>query len=661
MFDYAWRYDSLLKASLYFNSFRVIANLIILSLLTGLIWEVFAYMEKYREQQLKLNHELDRHMRTKLVHDPQIQPSENSPRLERTYIESQMSEEPSLSVTPPSRRQIKSKSGIEIKPSQQKVKKQEKAYDSNRNALLSEEDQNFITEPSPTIHPDEAQKENGSTNTFSSLDNLALRTMKSSSRNQLLSIHENLSYDNKDDDGRNHNLSEHKRPGIDLIASPSSPNNNWRFIDENEENREQIKESTSQIDQSKLENRPIKSKYSFNLKLKSLCKNNTSNNEDELESQTSEQEDEIIETIPFEGCSARSETSEKNRKETTNPEDISLRLSTMNNNILGGIRRNSQKRVSWKKDMNPVIINQVDMNASLERNNSATPKGQMEASGQGKSLVLKNFIKLPSFGREDISLDSKPLNKLQKSRSTSPKFMSTSKKRQDQQIEKKRSFREALESFVLGSNRDKSQNDSKQLDNEKNLSPGSEKAINRFSLINREDGKRDSLSDAKSPLTPQERSIMIRNLNFPILTCKKSTPNSARRNRHSLQIAASVLENSKPADLSISKSSTHSESDNPALVDQVRLEREFYTRKIRICQHIARFSNQLDYVFDPSQKSKFTHDVLILRLEELEGDDNQESLSYNDDRSSEQYASPVQAQELERRKMWLRSKEDYYY
>ena len=611
-------------------------------------------MEKYREEQVKLNQELDRHMRSKSSHDLQLQPLDNSPRLERSYIETQMSEEPSFSVTPRLRRAIKSKSLIEVKPSQQKLNRKEKAYDSHRDALLSEEDQNFITEPSPTIRPDEAQKEHGSANTFSSLDNLVLRAMKSSSRNQLMSIHENLSYDNKDDDERNYNLSEHKRPGIDLITSPTSPEKNWRLIDENEIDKG-MKESTSQVHQSKLENRPIKSKYSFNLKLESLYKNSISNNEDKPDSQTYEQENEIIEKIPYEGYSIRSEASEKSRKEVVNPEDISITVSSTNN-APGRIKGNLQKGVSWK-DLDSIPKKKVDMNASSEQNNSASPEGQIEPSQQLQSTRPRNFIKLPSFGREDVSLDNKSMNKLQKSRSVSPKFTSSNKK-QSPQIEKKRSFKDLLESFILGSNKDKSQNDSRQLDSERNLSPKSDKLEKKLSF-NKEDEKRDSLSEAKSPLTPQERSIMTRMLNLPIPTFKNSTPTSARRNRFSLQTAPQVLENLKAADLSISKSSAHSESDNPALVDQIRLEREFYTRKIRICQHVARFSNQLDYVFDPSQKSKFTHDILVLRLEELEGEDNQESLSGNDDRSSENYVSPIQAQELERRKMWLRSNENY--
>jgi len=58
--DYAWRFDSLLKASLYFNSFFIIANRVIISLLTGLVWEVFAFMGKFHGEKEKLQQKLSK-------------------------------------------------------------------------------------------------------------------------------------------------------------------------------------------------------------------------------------------------------------------------------------------------------------------------------------------------------------------------------------------------------------------------------------------------------------------------------------------------------------------------------------------------------------------------------------------------------------------------
>lgn len=56
--DWAYRHDSLAKSVFYFNSFYCITNLIIISLLTGLVWEVFTYMEKQFAKQQKIEEEL---------------------------------------------------------------------------------------------------------------------------------------------------------------------------------------------------------------------------------------------------------------------------------------------------------------------------------------------------------------------------------------------------------------------------------------------------------------------------------------------------------------------------------------------------------------------------------------------------------------------------
>jgi len=59
VYDWAYRFDSLTKSSFYFNTFCSITNYFIISLLTGLIWEVFTYMEKQFEQQDQIDAKLD--------------------------------------------------------------------------------------------------------------------------------------------------------------------------------------------------------------------------------------------------------------------------------------------------------------------------------------------------------------------------------------------------------------------------------------------------------------------------------------------------------------------------------------------------------------------------------------------------------------------------
>lgn len=46
MFDYAYRYDIYIPICLYFDSFHGILTIVLLSLLTGLIWEVFTLVDK---------------------------------------------------------------------------------------------------------------------------------------------------------------------------------------------------------------------------------------------------------------------------------------------------------------------------------------------------------------------------------------------------------------------------------------------------------------------------------------------------------------------------------------------------------------------------------------------------------------------------------------
>ena len=59
MYDSACRYKDLTKASLFFNTFYSISCFIVISLLTGLIWEVFTYMGKQFEKQDKIEEELE--------------------------------------------------------------------------------------------------------------------------------------------------------------------------------------------------------------------------------------------------------------------------------------------------------------------------------------------------------------------------------------------------------------------------------------------------------------------------------------------------------------------------------------------------------------------------------------------------------------------------
>jgi hypothetical protein len=45
-FDYIQRFGGLAKVSYFFNSYHALANLVVISLLTGLIWEVFTFMSQ---------------------------------------------------------------------------------------------------------------------------------------------------------------------------------------------------------------------------------------------------------------------------------------------------------------------------------------------------------------------------------------------------------------------------------------------------------------------------------------------------------------------------------------------------------------------------------------------------------------------------------------
>ena len=46
MFNYAHRYQNYLGVCLFFDSFHAFINILLLSLLTGLIWEVFIIVDK---------------------------------------------------------------------------------------------------------------------------------------------------------------------------------------------------------------------------------------------------------------------------------------------------------------------------------------------------------------------------------------------------------------------------------------------------------------------------------------------------------------------------------------------------------------------------------------------------------------------------------------
>lgn len=59
LYDYAVRFNSLAKAALFFDSYFALANLVIVSLLTGLIWEVFTFLNKNLEEQVQVEQVLE--------------------------------------------------------------------------------------------------------------------------------------------------------------------------------------------------------------------------------------------------------------------------------------------------------------------------------------------------------------------------------------------------------------------------------------------------------------------------------------------------------------------------------------------------------------------------------------------------------------------------
>jgi hypothetical protein len=52
--DYAARFDSLGTAALYFNSYHALAIVVVISLLTGLVWEVFNFMNTNLEEKARV-------------------------------------------------------------------------------------------------------------------------------------------------------------------------------------------------------------------------------------------------------------------------------------------------------------------------------------------------------------------------------------------------------------------------------------------------------------------------------------------------------------------------------------------------------------------------------------------------------------------------------
>lgn len=58
-YDFAVRFDSLASSATFFGTFNAISNMIIISLLTGLIWEVFAFTSKSLAEQLKIDEVLE--------------------------------------------------------------------------------------------------------------------------------------------------------------------------------------------------------------------------------------------------------------------------------------------------------------------------------------------------------------------------------------------------------------------------------------------------------------------------------------------------------------------------------------------------------------------------------------------------------------------------
>jgi hypothetical protein len=56
--DYAYRFDNLGKAAAFFNTYHCIAFIIILSLLTGLIWEIYIFVNKNLEEEANVKEAL---------------------------------------------------------------------------------------------------------------------------------------------------------------------------------------------------------------------------------------------------------------------------------------------------------------------------------------------------------------------------------------------------------------------------------------------------------------------------------------------------------------------------------------------------------------------------------------------------------------------------
>lgn len=121
MTDYAYRFDSLVKASLYFNSFYILANRVVISLLCGLIWEVFLYMEKFHGEKEKI----EKKIRKEKTLDPNSQKPELSSSSDEEIDEDESDDESNESSeeTPFDRKEQQPKATLSLKmgPSSKKV------------------------------------------------------------------------------------------------------------------------------------------------------------------------------------------------------------------------------------------------------------------------------------------------------------------------------------------------------------------------------------------------------------------------------------------------------------------------------------------------------------------------------------------------------------
>lgn len=585
MLDYAIRFGSLAKSSLFFNSFHAISTYVITSLLSGLIWEIFAYMEKFREEQDRLIQEV--YEASQGHHSIAHSPYPNSFRSSYDLNDSRLSDVSQAKITVP-RRAAKSLTEFdEVSFRRHSIPRQKRIDELMKPLDIPTSYLNKILQLQGQIQLDK-DNQKSCKSIQQQADSIVqypanfYKTKRKSSFSKIQVVRNSLRGSRLWEPVLN-NMPEYRRLSVDVKKNFGIREVRPRIPLEDDNNNRvntKVSESDSRSNISKKKNKltPLK---------------------------LGDSDEEVFERAsPIQNESSSGTNSSMSReKNSTVLQDISLDI----------------KFGESPKLVKRSIFGAEDEKRRIEAHKSKFHKQEsLESLDKSLEEAGEAILSLPAldFEADDLEIKKSGSKESKESKGTS----------------------DETENWILSNM-------------QHNLSPQVDKNYSLHSDFDYYANKSEHIGTPVIDLETKEglplaarggQMLQIRiNGESPLpFLGKQSSGISKKRYSHNMGIKE-IQEIKKQTQLDKEVAASEEETDK-----ETKLEKEFYTRKILVYEQVSIIKNQLDYVIDPSQKEKFSNDIILLNLEHLKEEaDKEADKSMNDN---------MKSQNIEKKKMQLR-------